>query len=437
MRRCPFTKRGYVMGENNNQKHRPRVVVVGAGFGGVALARRLAKLPVDVTIVDRNNFHLFQPLLYQLSTSELAEHEIAYPIRAFLKNARNARFLMAHAEGFRPEENILVTDRGEIPYDYLVLAAGATTNFFGMENVERNAFGMKTLQEAIAIRNHVLRAFELASREPEEAERRRLLTFVCVGGGPTGVECAGALAELIDGVMRKEYPELNFAETKVVLVEAMDRLLTMVPEGLQRKAERVLREKCRVEVRLNAQVEDYDGRDLSFKDGTALATSTVIWAAGVRAVRLLKELGAETDRAGRVLVEPTLQVKGHPHIFALGDCAHFEQDGRPLATIAPVATRQAVTCAENIEALLTGRSDLKTFRYKDVGSMATICRGHAVIAMGSFQTEGFIAWLGWMVVHIMRLAGPVTNITVLYKWFWNFLFGLRLGRVINDTKWKN
>lgn len=425
------------MGNNSEQKKRPRIVVVGAGFGGVALARRLAKLPVDVTIIDRNNFHLFQPLLYQLSTSELAEHEIAYPIRAFLKKARNVHFLMAHAEGFRPEEKLLLTDCGEVPYDYLVLAAGATTNFFGMENVERNAFGMKTLQEAIAIRNQVLRSFERASREPDEGERRRLLTFVCVGGGPTGVECAGALAELIDGVMRQEYPELNFAEAKVVLVEAIDRLLTMVPEGLQKKTEQVLREKCGVDVRLNAQVKDYDGRDLSFKDGSVLPTATVIWAAGVRAVSFLKELGAETDRAGRVMVEPTLQVKGYPDVFALGDCAHFEQDGRPLATIAPVATQQAVTCAENIEKLLAGRGDLKTFRYKDVGSMATICRGHAVISMGSFQSEGFIAWAGWMVVHIMRLAGPITNITVLYKWFWNFLFGLRLGRVISDTKLKN
>lgn len=417
---------------------RPHIVVVGAGFGGVKVAKRLSSLPVDVTVIDRNNFHVFQPLLYQLSTSELDENEIAYPIRAFFRNTKNVLFFMAHAEGFDTGRKVVITDRGEVAYDYLVLAAGATTNFFGMENVARHAFGMKTLQEAIAIRNHVLRMFERAAKCGDEAERRRMLTFVCVGGGPTGVECAGALSELIYGVMIHEYHDLDFSEAKVVLVEAMDHVLAMMPDELQRETVRVLRDIRKVDVRVSTQVLDYDGEDLKLKDGSAIPTKTVIWAAGVRAVSFVRKLGAETDRAGRVVVEKTLQVKGHPDVFAIGDCANFMQDGRPLATVAPVATQQAETCVENLKRLIGDPSArLAEFAYKDVGAMATICRGHAVVAMGSVKMRGFFAWVAWMVVHLMRLSGAYTNLTVAYKWFWNFLFGLRLGRVISDTEMKD
>ena len=417
---------------------RPHIVVVGAGFGGVKVAKGLSELPVDVTIIDRNNFHLFQPLLYQLSTSELDENEIAYPIRAFFRNTKNVLFFMAHAENFDTEKKVLITDHGEVPYDYLVLAAGATTNFFGMENVAQHSFGMKTLQQAIAIRNHVLRMFEDATKCDDAVERRRMLTFVCVGGGPTGVECAGALSELIYGVMAHEYHNLDFSEAKVVLVEAMDHVLAMMPDSLQQETIRVLRDIRKVDVRTSTQVMDYDGEELKLKDGSAIPTKTVIWAAGVKAVSFVKNLGAETDRAGRVIVEKTLQVKGHPEIFAIGDCANFMQDGRPLATVAPVATQQAAVCVDNIKKLLRDpNAKLCEFTYKDVGAMATICRGHAVVSMGSMKMRGFFAWVAWMVVHLMRLAGTYTNLTVAYKWFWNFLFGLRLGRVINDTEMRD
>ncbi len=417
---------------------RPHIVVVGAGFGGVKVAKGLSELPVDVTIIDRNNFHLFQPLLYQLSTSELDENEIAYPIRAFFRNTKNVLFFMAHAENFDTEKKVLITDHGEVPYDYLVLAAGATTNFFGMENVAQHSFGMKTLQQAVAIRNHVLRMFEDATKCDDAVERRRMLTFVCVGGGPTGVECAGALSELIYGVMAHEYHNLDFSEAKVVLVEAMDHVLAMMPDSLQQETIRVLRDIRKVDVRTSTQVMDYDGEELKLKDGSAIPTKTVIWAAGVKAVSFVKNLGAETDRAGRVIVEKTLQVKGHPEIFAIGDCANFMQDGRPLATVAPVATQQAAVCVDNIKKLLRDpNAKLCEFTYKDVGAMATICRGHAVVSMGSMKMRGFFAWVAWMVVHLMRLAGTYTNLTVAYKWFWNFLFGLRLGRVINDTEMRD
>lgn len=411
---------------------RKRVVIVGAGFGGIKAAKLLAQQNLDVTVVDRNNFHLFQPLLYQVSTAELAENEISYPIRAFFRKTTNVDFLLATATGFKPEQKLLLTDRGEVPYDYLILAAGATTNFFGMENVAKHAFGMKTLQESIAIRNHILKVFEQASRETDEAERRRLLTFVCVGGGPTGVECAGALSELIHQVMAKEYHRLDMKESSVKLIEAMDSLLLMMPQELRDETLHVLRDKQGVDVMLKAAVADYDGKVLSLKDGTLIPSATVIWAAGVKAVPLLKELGTECDRAGRVLVTDTLQVKEYPEIFAIGDCACFMADGRPLPTVAPVATQQAEVCAANIGRLLRGQSDLQKFVYTDLGSMATICRGEAVMSKDGTQMTGFMAWVAWMVVHLMRLAGSYTNFIVATKWFLNLLFGLRLGRIITD-----
>ena len=410
---------------------RKRVVIVGAGFGGIKAAKLLAKENVDVTVVDRNNFHLFQPLLYQVSTAELAENEISYPIRAFFQKTPNIDFMLAEVTGFKPKQRVLLTDRGEVKYDYLVLAAGATTNFFGMENVEKHSFGMKTLQESIAIRNHILRMFELASREKDPAERRRLLTFVCVGGGPTGVECAGALSELIHQVMVKEYHGMDMGETSVKLIEAMDSLLLMMPQNLRDETLHVLQAQ-KVDVMLKAAVSDYDGRTLSLKDGTEIPAATVIWAAGVKAVPVLKELGTECDRAGRVLVNEKLQIKEYPEIFAIGDCACFIENGRPLPTVAPVATQQAEVCVANIGRLLRGRDDLQGFVYKDLGSMATICRGKAVVSMGSTQMTGFMAWVAWMVVHLMRLAGGYTNFIVALKWLLNLLFGLRLGRIITD-----
>jgi len=412
---------------------RKRVVIVGAGFGGIKAAKLLAKENVDVTVIDRNNFHLFQPLLYQVSTAELAENEISYPIRAFFQKTPNIDFMLAEVKGFEPKKKLLLTDRGEVKYDYLILAAGATTNYFGMENVAKHSFAMKTLQESIALRNHVLRMFEQASREADPEERRRLLTFICVGGGPTGVECAGALAELIQHVMAKEYHNMDMSEANVKLIEAMDSLLLMMPQELRDETLRVLQSQ-KVDVMLKVAVSDYDGRTLSLKDGTEIPASTVIWAAGVKAVPLLKELGTECDRAGRVVVTETLQVKQYPEIFAIGDCACFMENGRPLPTVAPVATQQAVVCVDNIGKLLRGKADLQGFKYKDLGSMATICRGKAVVSMGNTQMTGFMAWVAWMVVHLMRLAGSYTNFIVAMKWLLNLLFGLRLGRIITDEE---
>ena len=416
------------------EQKKPHVVIVGAGFGGIKLAKTLGKENVDITLVDRHNFQLFAPLLYQVSTAVLSEDEIAYPVRSFFRDTPNVEFFMAKAQGVDQARRVLLTNHGEIPYDYLVLAAGSTTNFFGMESVEKNSYGMKTLQEALHIRNHVLHMFERANkREDSEEERRRMLTFVVVGGGPTGIEEAGALAELVN-VQKKEFHRLNFDEVSVKLIEATPHVLPMLTQDLQDEVVRVLREKG-VEVLLDTQVMDNDGNNLKLKDGSVIPTKTVIWAAGVKAVPFIAKCGAEVDRGGRIVTEENLLVKGSDRVFAIGDCAHFQLEGRkrPLATIAPVATQGALVCAKNIMHSIRGEA-LEAFHYKDLGTMATIGRGRAVIQNGSFKMKGFFAWVGWMIVHLMRLAGAHTNFTVALKWCWNLFSGLRLGRIITNIQ---
>lgn len=415
---------------------KPRIVIVGAGFGGVKLAKLFAKENVNVTLVDRHNFHLFQPLLYQVSTAVLSTDEIAYPVRTFFRENKNVEFFMGKAQGVDKDRKVLLTNHGEIAYDYLILAAGATTNFFGMENVEKYSYGMKTLQEAVHIRNHVLHMFERANKcEDSEEERRRMLSFVVVGGGPTGVEEAGALTELI-AVQKKEYHNLDFDEVSVKLIEATPDVLLMMAPNLRQHTVKVLERKG-VDVLLNTQVMDYDGESLKLKDGTEIPTKTVIWAAGVKAVPFIANCGSEVDRGGRIIVNEKLQVEGSENVFAIGDCAHFQHGTeRPLPTVAPVATQQAKVAYENIMKLIRGQKDLATFHYKDLGSMATIGRGEAVVDKTKMnpQMTGFIAWCAWMFVHLIRLAGAHTNLTVAIKWTWNLLSGTRLGRIITNIE---
>jgi NADH dehydrogenase len=402
------------------RRARPRVVIVGAGFGGLAAARELANASVDVLMINRTNYHGFWPLLYQVATAGLEPESIAYPVRAILRRYRNADFLLAEVNGVDFEQRAVLTDAGPVMYDYLVLAAGSTTNFFGNERFERYTLGMKDLDEAQRLRNHILTCFEHAVAETDPARRAALLTFVVVGGGPTGVELAGAFIELIRHVMRKDYPVLDVRQAHVVLVEATDRVLATFPESLQRAALDRLR-RMGVDVRLSAPVADTRPGVLVFKDGTELAAETIVWAAGVRASPLAEALGVTLGRGARVKVEPTLTLPGHPDVFVIGDMAYLEgyRPGVPYPMVAPVAIQMGEQAARNIIAR-TRRNPMKPFRYFDKGQMATIGRSAAVLDAFGIQLTGWPAWVGWLFVHLMELVGFRNRALVLLNWAYSY-----------------
>src|SRR5438876_1147749 len=407
---------------------RPTVVIVGAGFGGLRAARALRKAPVNVVLVDRRNYHLFQPLLYQVATAGLEPEQIARPVRAILRRQANAEFRMTEVTGLEPAANRIVTTDGPIPYDYLILAVGGETNYFGLEGVPQHGFGLKDIPEAIRIRNHVLHAFERAMLEPDPEQRRAELTFIVVGGGPTGVEMAGALSELIRLVLVKDYPRLNVKDVRILLLEATDRLLGGMPARLGEAAAETLWRK-KVEVRFGALVEDYDGERVRLKGGEVIPARTLIWAAGARAVSLTGRLGLPTGRHGRIRVEPTLQVGGHPEIYVIGDAAYLEADGQPLPMMAPVALQMAETAAANVTRQLHGELP-QAFRYRDPGSLATIGRNAAVAYIRGIGFKGFPAWVVWLIVHLIQLIGFRNKLFVLLNWAWDYFFYERAARLI-------
>jgi NADH dehydrogenase len=405
------------------------VVIVGAGFGGLRAARALRRAPVQVVLVDRHNYHLFQPLLYQVATAGLEPEQIARPVRAVLRGQRNFEFRLAEVTAVGLESRRVETSAGPIPYDYLILAIGGVTNFYGLTGIEQHGFGLKDINQAVALRNHLLRCFERATLAPTPEARRADLTFVVVGGGPTGVEMAGSLSELIRLVLAKDYPRLNLNDTRVLLLEAGDRLLAAMPATLGTSAAETLWRK-HVEVRFGAEVADYDGGQVRLRSGEVIPARTLMWAAGAQAASLSAGLdGLATARQRRLVVEPTLQVPDRPEVFVIGDAAYLEANGAPLPMMAPVAIQQAEVAARNVTRLVAGLPPI-AFRYKDPGSLATIGRNAAVAYLYGIRVRGFPAWVIWLVVHLLQLIGFRNKLVVLITWAYEYFFYDRSARLI-------
>jgi NADH dehydrogenase len=414
-----------------SEARRSRVVVIGAGFGGLRVAQRLRNAPVDVLVIDRHNHHTFMPLLYEVATAGLTADDIAQPVRAILRGARNVRFLLAEATGVDLEVRRVITDACGVPYDYLVISAGTVTNYFGMASVERNALGLKDLSEANAIRSRILRNFERATVERDVAARARLMTMVVVGGGPTGVELAGALAELKRHVLRRDYPDLDVATARVILIEAMDRLLPAMPTGLQRKAFDQLR-ALGVDVRLGALVTDVSEDAVTLRGGETIESSNVVWVTGTRGAPLAAAVGVDVAPDGRISVGSTLQLGGRPEVYAIGDITVLQgPDGRPYPMLAQVALQQGDLVARNILRAVRGESPLG-FRYRDRGTMATIGRRMAVAHVFGLQFSGSFAWALWLMVHLLAIIGLRNRSLVLLNWIWNYVRYDRASRLVTD-----
>jgi NADH:ubiquinone reductase (H+-translocating) len=428
----------------------PRVVIVGAGFGGLNAAQALAKAPVKITVIDRKNFHTFQPLLYQVATAGLSPGEIAAPIRSILRSHKNIEVLMAEVTGFDLEQRIVKTPEADIPYDYLIVAAGASHAYFGHDDWEPYAPGLKTIEDALEIRRRVLLAFELAERQAATGEAETPLNFVVVGAGPTGVELAGTLAEIFRHALAHEFRAIDPARTHILLLEGGPRVLAAYSEDLSRSAQEQLN-RLGVEVRTSTTVTCIEPGAV-YAGNTRLPATVVLWAAGVAASPLGKKLGAAVDRAGRVLVQPDLSVPGHPEVFVIGDLAALkDQRGKMLPGVAPVAIQQGRFVAKVIREELASRTNAgapflvrfsregggsdtrRPFHYWDKGSLATIGRAAAVAEFGRIHISGFIAWLSWLFVHILFLIGFRNRLLVFIQWAWSYVTYERGARLITGS----
>lgn len=404
-----------------NTQTLPHVVILGAGFGGLTAAKKLKNAPVRITLIDRHNYHLFQPLLYQVAIAALVPSQVAFPVRTIFRGQKNLTFQMGEVTAIDFDSRYIKMEGSVIAYDYLILAAGGQTNFFGIESVEKNAFYIKDIESAIKMRNHLLSMFERASREADSDKRRAMLTFVIVGGGSTGVEIAGALAELISHVMRKEYRELDVREARVLLLEAGDALIASYPDELRKATHRLL-EKKNVEVMFNAQLTDYNSHRVTLADGGHIETNTLIWTAGVKAAEIVETLGVQRAGSGRVRSEATLQLPNHPEAYVVGDAAYLENgNGQPLPMLSTVAIQQGNVVAENIRRAVNGLTQ-EPFRYKDPGLLATIGRNAAVARIWGLSFSGFIAWVIWVGLHIYRIIGFRNRLAVLINWAWDYFF---------------
>ncbi len=408
---------------------RPRVVIVGGGFGGLYAARALAREPVEITLVDRRNHHLFQPLLYQVATATLNPSDIAVPIRSVLRRQKNVRVLLGEATRVdAAARRVHLDDGADLPYDFLVLATGVTHSYFGKDTWAPAAPGLKSIEDALEIRRRVFLAFEAAERSTDPDERRAFMTFVIIGAGPTGVELAGALSEIARQSLRGEFRSIDPAQTRIVLVEGEPRVLPSYPEKLSRAAERRL-VKLGIELRLGQRVTDIDLAGVEM-GGERLAARTVLWAAGVAASPLGRSLGVPLDRAGRVVVQPDLSIPGHDEVFVVGDLAAITQDGKPVPGVSPAAIQSGRHVARTIKRALA-RRPRAPFRYFDKGSFAVIGRGAAVgRLLDRLPVTGLLAWLGWLFIHLYFLIGFRNRLLVMIDWAYSYLFFRRGARLI-------
>jgi NADH dehydrogenase len=413
----------------------PRVVIVGSGFGGLNAARSLAKAPVQITIIDRKNFHTFQPLLYQVATAGLSPGEIAEPIRAIFRSRKNVEVLMAEVNGFDLTRRLVKTAGVDLPYDYLILAAGASHAYFGHDEWEPYAPGLKTIEDALEIRRRVLLVFELAERQAAAGETSTPLDFVIVGGGPTGVELAGTLAEICHHALTHEFRSIDPSRAHILLLEGGPRVLPAYPEDLSRSAEQQLHH-LGVEVRTSTMVTQIEPGAVHYGD-TRIAAAVILWAAGVAASPLGKALGLPIDRAGRVLVQPDLSLAGHPEVFVIGDLASLKDErGQMLPGVAPVAIQEGRFVAKLIRREIESapaETARQPFHYWDKGSIATIGRAAAVAQFGRIHISGFIAWLSWLCVHIFFLIGFQNRLLVFIQWAWSYFTFERGARLITGS----
>ena len=413
---------------------RHRVVIVGAGFGGLWAVKHLKGAPVDITLIDQRNHHLFQPLLYQVATASLAPSEIAWPIRSMLRDRKDVTTILATVTGIDAlRRAVRLADGSTVPYDTLILATGARDSYFGHDEWEALAPGLKTIDDATAIRGRILLAFEAAEREADPERQEALLTFAIVGAGPTGVELAGTIADLAHDTLPNDFRAIDTRNTKVLLIEAGPKVLGAYPDDLSQYARRAL-EKMGVEVSLGAPVSRIEPNAITFGERRVEA-HTIIWAAGVRASPAAEWLAAPADRSGRIIVEPDLSVPGHRDIFAVGDTAAVNApDGSPVPGIAPAAKQEGAFVAETIRRRISGDSDQRVFRYHHEGSLAQIGKRRAVIDFGSIKLHGAIAWWLWGIVHIYFLVGVRSRLSVALSWLWIYLRNQRTARLITKAE---
>ncbi|NND72640.1 MAG: NAD(P)/FAD-dependent oxidoreductase [Rhodothermales bacterium] len=406
----------------------PHIVVLGAGFGGLSFCRSY-RGPGNITLVDKQNHHLFQPLLYQVAMSGLSAPEIAAPIRSIVSRQKHITVLMDEAVDVDLENNKLILSAGTLPFDFLILALGGVTSYFGRDDWSQIAPGLKTLEDAMTMRHKILLSFEKAENTSDETERNRLTTIVVVGGGPTGVELAGGMAELTNHVFKRDFRRIDPRQSRILLVEGGSRILSTFPEVLSRKAVEQLQD-LGVEVRTDTMVSEISDDRVTFDDGSTIETRNVLWGGGIRANPLADKIKSEKDRSGRLHVSPDLSLPAHPNVFAIGDIAHVTSGDSEVPGVAPAAQQMGRFVAKHIRKIAEGKESQDTFQYKDKGTMATIGRRRAIAWIGRLHLSGIVAWLSWLLVHLITLIGFRNKLLVLTQWFYNYATFSRGARII-------